>query len=51
MHRYRDAIVSIYNKNNDSDLRSHVKNNVFGAFVLFPYNDEEKYKENTFIKV
>lgn len=50
MHRYRDAIVSIYNKNNDSDLRSHVKNNVFGAFVLFPYNDEEKYKENTFYK-
>ncbi len=50
MHRYRDAIVSIYSKNNDSDLRSHVKNNVFGAFVLFPYNDEEKYKENTFYK-
>ena len=26
------------------------KNCIFGAFVLFPYNDEEKYKENTFYK-
>lgn len=44
MHRYRDAIV--FNKKDDKDY----KNCVFGAFVLFPYNDEEKYKSNTFYK-
>ncbi|MVO71505.1 DUF2357 domain-containing protein [Paeniclostridium sordellii] len=44
MHRYRDAIV--YKNRNDKDY----ENCVFGAFVLFPYNDEEKYKSNTFYK-
>ncbi len=44
MHRYRDAIV--FNKRNDKDY----ENCVFGAFVLFPYNDEEKYMSNKFYK-
>nr|WP_228378982.1 DUF2357 domain-containing protein [Thermoanaerobacter thermohydrosulfuricus] len=44
MHRYRDAIV-YENKNNKNFERM-----VFGAFVLFPYSDEEKYKEHHFYK-
>lgn len=44
MHRYRDAIV--YNNRNNTNY----ENCVFGAFVLFPYNDEEKYKDSTFYK-
>lgn len=44
MHRYRDAIV--YNNRNNTNY----ENCVFGAFVLFPYKDEEKYKDNTFYK-
>lgn len=44
MHRYRDAIV-YRNKCDDS-----YKNCIFGAFVLFPYNDEEQYKKHSFYK-
>ena len=42
MHRYRDAIIS-------SDAERY-KHTIFGAFVLFPYNDEEDFKKNTFYK-
>lgn len=44
MHRYRDAIV-YSNKDNIK-----YKNSIFGAFVLFPYDDEEKFKENRFYR-
>ncbi|MEN8075348.1 restriction endonuclease-like protein [Clostridioides difficile] len=44
MHRYRDAIV--YKAKEESSY----KNCVFGAFVLFPFKDEEKYKEHDFYK-
>jgi hypothetical protein len=44
MHRYRDAIVY---KNRKTDAYN---NSVFGAFVLFPYKDEEKYKDHDFYK-
>lgn len=44
MHRYRDAIV--YNNKN----KKKYENCVFGAFVLFPYSDEEKFKSNQFYK-
>jgi hypothetical protein len=44
MHRYRDAIVY---KNRKTEAYN---NSVFGAFVLFPYKDEEKYKNHDFYK-
>ena len=44
MHRYRDSIVY---KNKDNE---NYKNCVFGAFVLFPYDDEEIFKSNKFYK-
>lgn len=44
MHRYRDAIV--YKAKDEGNY----KNCVFGAFVLFPFKDEEKYKEHDFYK-
>ena len=44
MHRYRDAIV--YKNKEDASY----KNCIFGAFVLFPYKDEEKFKEHNFYK-
>jgi hypothetical protein len=42
MHRYRDAIVERY-----KDAHERV---VVGAFVLFPYHDEERFKEHHFYK-
>lgn len=44
MHRYRDAIVY---KNKDDNK---YKNCVFGAFVLFPCKEEEKFKDHHFYK-
>lgn len=44
MHRYRDAIV--YKAKDEGTYR----NCVFGAFVLFPFKNEEKYKEHDFYK-
>lgn len=41
MHRYRDAIV-YYNGG------SHFKHMMFGAYVLFPYNNEEEYRKHRF---
>lgn len=42
MHRYRDAIV--YENYNDESF----KRSMFGAYVLFPYNNEEEYKNHKF---
>lgn len=42
MHRYRDSIV--YNKSEKSN------NCIFGAFVLFPYNNEEEFRNHKFHK-
>jgi len=44
MHRYRDSIVHKYS----SELRYSRK--IFGAYVLFPYNNEEEYKNHRFFK-
>jgi hypothetical protein len=44
MHRYRDAIVYKNKKTESYD------NCIFGAFVLFPYRDEEEYKNHDFYK-
>ncbi len=47
MHRYRDAIV--FNSKENYRLVTN-KNCIFGAFVLFPYNNEEEFKKNDFYK-
>lgn len=44
MHRYRDAIVY----DSGSSSRFVFKKEMFGAYVLFPYADEEKYKKHHF---
>lgn len=42
MHRYRDAIVQY------SDKKNNFEKNMFGAYVLFPFNDIEQYKMHKF---
>lgn len=44
MHRYRDAILSKLNN------KIQFKYDTFGAYVMFPYGDEEKFKEHDFYK-
>lgn len=44
MHRYRDAIVYA-----DGDGREFERS-MFGAYVLFPYHDEETFKKHKFYK-
>ncbi|CAM3024898.1 restriction endonuclease-like protein [Paenibacillus sediminis] len=44
MHRYRDAIVY-----QDKDSLDYERS-MFGAYVLFPYADEEKFKQHRFYK-
>ncbi|RLQ93622.1 restriction endonuclease-like protein [Falsibacillus albus] len=44
MHRYRDALVQ---KHHD---RGHFERYAFGAYVLFPWNEEEAYREHPFYK-
>lgn len=45
MHRYRDAIVY-----ENANSRFTFEKTMFGAYILFPYADEEKYKEHRFYK-
>ncbi|MGH4049798.1 MAG: nuclease domain-containing protein [Clostridium sp.] len=47
MHRYRDAIVSKLSKEVNE---VQFKYDTFGAYVMFPYGDEEKFKEHHFYK-
>ncbi|KXZ39989.1 hypothetical protein SAMN05661008_01952 [Alkalithermobacter thermoalcaliphilus JW-YL-7 = DSM 7308] len=44
MHRYRDSIVS------EMEDSMQFRYNTFGAYVMFPYSDEEKFKEHKFYK-
>ncbi|HZJ76128.1 MAG TPA: nuclease domain-containing protein, partial [Oscillospiraceae bacterium] len=48
MHRYRDAII--YQNNKAGGNESNAERNIFGAFVLFPYSNEEEYKEHELYK-
>ena len=57
MHRYRDAIIYDYNKDKLLERKDKIKNPseainncIFGAFVLFPYDNEEEFKNNKFFK-
>lgn len=45
MHRYRDSIVYENQKS-----RFTFEKTMFGAYILFPYDDEEKYKNHRFYK-
>ncbi|WP_313731401.1 nuclease domain-containing protein [Cohnella nanjingensis] len=47
MHRYRDAIV--YATSRDQGQRE-VEHTMFGAYVLFPYSNEEEYREHRFYR-
>ena len=44
MHRYRDAIVSKLSN------KIQFKYDTFGAYVMFPYGDEEKFKNHKFYR-
>lgn len=57
MHRYRDAIIYDYNKDKLLEHKDKIKNPfeainncIFGAFVLFPYDNEEEFKNHKFYK-
>ncbi len=45
MHRYRDAIVY-----ENSESKFMFQKTMFGAYILFPYDDEEQYKNHRFYK-
>ena len=45
MHRYRDSIVY-----ENPQSRFTFEKTMFGAYILFPYDDEEKYKCHRFYK-
>lgn len=44
MHKYRDAIVY------ENKKEGRYENNIFGAFVLFPYSNEEEYSKHPLYK-
>ncbi|MCD9020224.1 restriction endonuclease-like protein [Cohnella silvisoli] len=44
MHRYRDAIV--YAEGNGREL----ERSMFGAYVLFPYHNEEQFRDHRFFR-
>lgn len=44
MHRYRDAIVSL------EDNSTTLERSMFGAYVLFPYHDEEQFRQHHYYK-
>lgn len=43
MHRYRDAIVY-------GDGQQELERSMFGAYVLFPYDNEEQFRDHKFYK-
>ena len=45
MHRYRDSIVY-----ENKESRFMFEKTMFGAYILFPYDNEELYKEHKFYK-
>ena len=51
MHRYRDAIVyGMSHAEDKKDVPGPYDRMMFGVYVLFPYSDEEKYKEHDFYR-
>jgi len=47
MHRYRDAIVY---ESTESRDRKEYERTMFGAYVLFPYPNEEEYRQHPFYR-
>lgn len=45
MHRYRDSIVY-----ENQESRFMFEKTMFGAYILFPYDNEEEYKDHRFYK-
>ena len=45
MHRYRDSIVY-----ENPESRFTFEKTMFGAYILFPYADEEEYKNHRFYR-
>ena len=45
MHRYRDSIVY-----ENPESRFTFEKTMFGAYILFPYDNEEEYKDHRFYK-
>ena len=45
MHRYRDSIVY-----ENTESRFTFEKTMFGAYILFPYSNEEEYKNHRFFK-
>lgn len=48
MHRYRDSIV--YQKSQEGNQGNNIERSIFGAYVLFPYSNEQEYREHAFYK-
>ncbi|GGJ33059.1 DUF2357 domain-containing protein [Paenibacillus hunanensis] len=48
MHRYRDAMVHL--DDSLAEDRERYERTMYGAYVLFPYSDEEQYREHHFYK-
>lgn len=49
MHRYRDAIVGeVKGENGGKDNLKKYRQRIAGAYVLFPYENEEEYKNHRF---
>lgn len=45
MHRYRDAIVY-----ENAESRFTFEKTMFGAYILFPYSEEDEYKDHKFYR-
>ena len=48
MHRYRDAVIQ--QAKNNQKTNGDYKRTVVGAFVLFPYHNENLYQKHPFYK-
>ncbi len=48
MHRYRDAMV--HQVDTPHEQKERYERTMYGAYVLFPYGDEEQYREHHFYK-
>ncbi|WP_411345264.1 DUF2357 domain-containing protein [Paenibacillus sp. WLX1005] len=48
MHRYRDAIVHLAEDHTAEDVTSRYERSMYGAYVLFPYGNEQQYKQHHF---
>ncbi|MEW4368241.1 DUF2357 domain-containing protein [Paenibacillus kandeliae] len=50
MHRYRDAIVHLAEEQSAEEHRLRYERSMYGAYVLFPYGNEQQYTQHHFYK-